>query len=96
MLMGVVGKEKVRDAIEKARSADGDAYTKAAILLVSLVQGHPFESGNRRTAYAVAVNFIESNGLPVAATFDLAVIKGIRGGTHKSEQVAVWLKGHGK
>ena len=96
VLMGAVGKEKLRSAIEEARSVDGDAYEKAAALLVSLVKGHPFESGNRRTAYAVAVDFVESNGFPVAATYDVGVIKGIRSGTHKSEQVAVWLRGHGK
>ncbi len=44
VLMGKVGEEKVRSAIEEARSADGDAC-KAAALLISLVKGHPFESG---------------------------------------------------
>ena len=93
--MGEVGKEKVRSAIEEAQSAEGGAYDKAAALLVRLVKGHPFESGNRRTAYAAAVDFLESNGFPVTASYDIEVIKGIRSGTHKRQQVAVWLKGNG-
>lgn len=96
VLMGAVGREKLRRAIEEAMSVDGEAYEKAAALLVSLVKGHPFESGNRRTAYAVAADFLESNGFPVGATYDVGVIKGIRGGTHMNERVAVWLKGHAK
>ena len=96
VLMGRVGEEKVRNAIEEAKSAEGDAYDKAATLLISLVKGHPFESGNRRTAYAAALDFLRSNGLTAAAVYDVEVIKGIRSGTHKSQQVAVWLRGHGQ
>ena len=96
VLMGKVGEEKVRNAIAEAKSAEGGAYYKAAALLICLVKGHPFESGNRRTAYAAAVDFLRSNGLPVAAAYDVEVIKGIRSGTHKSQQVAVWLKGYGQ
>ncbi len=94
--MGKVGEEKVRTAIEGARSTDGDGYDKAAALLISLVKGHPFESGNRRTAYAAAIDFLKSNGLSTATGYDVDVIKGIRSGTHKSQQVAVWLRGHGQ
>jgi len=96
VLMGEVGKEKIRKTLEDAQSTRGDIYDKAAVILVGIVRGHPFESGNRRTAYTVAVDFLESNGFPVANTYDVSLIKGIRNGTHKKVDIASWLKGHGK
>lgn len=83
VLMGEAGTEKIHSAIEEAQSVDGDAYDKAAALLISLVKGHPLESGNRRAAYAAAVDFLRSNGLPMTAAYDIDVIKGIRSGTHE-------------
>jgi len=96
ILMGDVGKEKIGKAIAAAETTEDDVYAKAAALLISLVKGHPFESGNRRTAYAAAVDFLESNGFQAANTYDVEVIRGIRSGTHKRTDVALWLKGHGK
>ena len=96
LLMGNVGKAKINQVIADAESEAGDVYEKAAVLLIGIVKAHAFESGNRRTAYAVAVNFLESNGYRVANTYDIAVIKGIRSGTHKKEGVASWLKGYGE
>jgi len=94
--MGKVGREKIRRAVDDTESEAGDIYDKAAVLFIGIVKGHPFESGNRRTAYAAAVDFLESNGHRAANTYDIEVIKGIRSGTHKKAEVASWLKGHGE
>jgi death-on-curing family protein len=96
VLMGKVGKNKILKAIDDSESEAGGIYEKAAVLLIGIVRGHAFESGNRRTAYAVAADFLESNGYGVTNTYDVAVIKGIRSGTHKKAEVASWLKGYGE
>ena len=96
ILMGQVGREKISRTIDAAESEEGDAYDKAAVLLIGIATGHPFESGNRRTAYSVAVDFLESNGFQVANTYDTNIVRGIRSGTHKKADVASWLKGCGR
>lgn len=93
--MGEVGRGKIAKVLEEVESEAGDIYEKAAVLLIGIVKGHPFESGNRRTAYAAAANFLESNGFQAANTYDVEVVKGIRSGTHKKADVASWLKGNG-
>jgi prophage maintenance system killer protein len=95
ILMGEVGVEKITRAIAEAKSTGGDPYDKAAALLIELTKGHAFESGNRRTAYAVAVDFLETNGLSIKRDYSTEAIKGIRSGMHKKAQVAAWLRGDG-
>lgn len=95
ILMGEVGRGKIRKVLEEVGIETGDIYDKAAVLLIGIVKGHPFESGNRRTAYAAAADFLESNGFRAANTYDVDVVKGIRSGTHKKADVASWLKGDG-
>ena len=40
----------------------GDLATLAAAMTVGIARNHPFTDGNKRTALACAVQFIESNG----------------------------------
>ena len=95
ILMGGYGKMKIRHAISKAKSTRGDIYTKAAALLIGIANGHPFESGNRRTAYLAAVDFLERNGFQAAPAYDIEVLRGVRARMYKKPQVAAWLKGNG-
>lgn len=43
-----------------------DLYTLAAAYCYGLVRGHPFYDGNKRTAYIVAIVFLELNGIVCA------------------------------
>jgi prophage maintenance system killer protein len=94
--IGELGMEKLRQALKAARKTKGDAYTKAAILMVELTIGHPFDSANRRTAYVAAREFLIANGYPSPPVWDIEVVRGIRYGTHKRREVEAWLKGLGR
>lgn len=54
-------------------------FDKAAMLLRGITQGHPFNDGNKRTGFLVAVYFLELMGypppasLPVDAVVDLCL-----------------------
>ncbi len=87
-------KGAIRRSISSCRRAKGDIYDKAAALLIELVKGHPFKSGNRRTATAVAADFLEANGAYFGGR-GTAVLAGIRLGDFKRAQVRDWLKGNG-
>jgi len=45
VLMGKVGREKIRKAIEDLESLNGDIYEKAAVLLIGIVRGHLSRAG---------------------------------------------------
>jgi death-on-curing protein len=74
------GKQGVRDfallhsALERAKAtyAGIDLYPtlfhKAAALLHSLVMNHAFLDGNKRTAYAIMVRFLNANGYRMTAS----------------------------
>lgn len=42
--------------------------TKAAVLMRSLIQNHPFHNGNKRTAVLVVLMFLECNGYALEMT----------------------------
>ena len=45
-------------------------FEKAAMLLRGLIQGHPFNDGNKRTGLLVAAYFLEIVGFPIRPGFD--------------------------
>jgi death-on-curing protein len=71
------GKPGIRDlalaesALATPRSGAGDKFfhafpfEMAAAYLYHLAQDHPFVDGNKRTAFAAALTFLELNGYPV-------------------------------
>jgi death-on-curing protein len=44
-----------------------DIFEKAAVLLESLINNHPFVDGNKRTGIACAVLFLKQNGISFSA-----------------------------
>jgi prophage maintenance system killer protein len=85
--------DAIRSALSEAKRTEGDVHDKAAVLLMELVKGHPFKSGNRRTAIAVASYFLSENGQPPVTGGDPKILAGIRLGIYNREQVKGWLKG---
>ena len=69
---------------------------KAASLLESILNNHPFVDGNKRTGYTVARIFLLQNGNDITATeqekYDFIV--GIASGDIKFEEILYWLKIH--
>ena len=88
------GAQGIRDigllisALDRLNAAFGgseiypDVFTKAAALLHSLIQNHPFVDGNERTGIAAAVLYIQANGFRLTATntalesFTMSVARG--------------------
>jgi death on curing protein len=73
-----------------------DIFEKAAALMESLVNNHPFIDGNKRTGIACTVLFLRQNGITFSAKnselekFTLRVASS----KIKRSEIAVWLKKH--
>ena len=71
-------------------------FSKAAALLESLVNNHPFVDGNKRTGITATILFLQINGVQFNAsqeslvTFVLSVAQGLE----TLESIAIWLKTH--
>jgi death-on-curing protein len=73
-----------------------DRWAKAAALMASLVQSHPFVDGNKRVGVTAAGIFLQRNGLRLTATNDEveAFALAVAQGAMTTEQIAVWLVQH--
>ena len=91
----VASRQKIEDILRKVQAEEGDAYLKAAVLLIQLTKAHAFDSGNRRTAYAATKLFLEANGKTLDIEVEPRVLTGIREGFYQTKEVVEWLKGHG-
>jgi death-on-curing protein len=75
-----------------------DIYHKAAALLESLVNNHPFVDGNKRTGITSAVMFLQVNNYSLTAsnqeleTFVLSIASG----EHTVDSIVEWLRLHSK
>ncbi|MBI3034361.1 Fic family protein [Candidatus Woesearchaeota archaeon] len=72
---------------------EGDIFDKAVTLLKGLIQAHPFESGNRRTAYVVAESFIKLNGGNSKSDNgkNARTLQGIREGYYTDAEIRKWF-----
>lgn len=84
----------IKNALDATYDADGDVYKKAAVLLLKLVKGHGFASGNRRTAYMATRIFLQINGKKILASDDETVFQGIREGFYSIPELKNWLMGN--
>jgi death-on-curing protein len=89
----VLSKTKLDRILKSARKTEGDVHDKAAALLVGLVRGHPFASGNRRTAFVATRLFLEQNGEKMEVEHDPRILQGIREGFYTTAEVKSWPKG---
>lgn len=69
-------------------------FEKAAVLMRSIVQNHPFVDGNKRTGISAAAMTLQINGFSLNATQqefeDFAVMVAT---DHPSvEEIAIWLR----
>lgn len=84
----------ISNALDKTFKAKGDVYKKAAVLLLNLVKGHGFASGNRRTAYMTTRIFLQINGEKILASNDETVLQGVREGFYSITELKNWLMGN--
>ncbi|QGA80452.1 type II toxin-antitoxin system death-on-curing family toxin [Candidatus Nanohalobium constans] len=55
------GIKKIQETLQKARNQE-NVYLSAAVYLKKLIDEHPFNDGNKRTAIMIADRFMEENG----------------------------------
>ena len=97
---GVRDYTMLHSALERCKATFGgeDLYPsslhKAAALLHSLVMNHAFLDGNKRTAYAVMVRFLNANGLKVTASQSEIVTMCVNVDNEgwKVREILMWLK----
>jgi death-on-curing protein len=69
-------------------------HEKAAAYLFHIARNHPFVDGNKRAGLAVALAFLEMNGVRVEATDDALVdlVLGVAKGQRSKADVAVFFQ----
>ena len=91
----VLSRKKIMDIIETCQQHQGEVYHKAVLLLKGIVRMHPFASGNRRTAFIVAKDFVLSNSERFKIRDDpihAKVMQGIRENYYSNEEIKEWIK----
>ena len=90
----VLSRSKIVDVIEDCKNLDGDIYDRAVFLMKSLVQKHPFASGNRRTAFIVTKDCLIANHSMFNIKDDpryARVMVGVRERFYKDEEIKQWI-----
>ena len=83
------------NVIDKCKEVQGDIYDKAVCLLKGLIQIHAFASGNRRTAFVIAKDFVNSNKGQFRIKDDpkhAGVMQGIRENYYTDYEIKEWIK----
>lgn len=91
----VLSYKKILDVIDSCINCKGDIYDKAVVLIKGLIQSHPFASGNRRTAFIVAKDFLVTNKAKIKIKDDpkhAKIMLGIRENYYTNEEIKEWLK----
>lgn len=100
------GKQGIRDftllhsALERCKVTYGgkDLYPsilhKAGALLHSMVMNHPFDDGNKRTAFAIMTRFLNDNGVEVVSNQSEIVLMCVAVDNEgwKVKEIVSWLK----
>ncbi len=78
------------------QAAHPDLASKAAAYLFHLCKNHPFEDGNKRTAYVVAEVFLMLNGHALTGSVDELeqFTLGVADGTFTKEQAISFYQSH--
>jgi death-on-curing protein len=74
-----------------------DLWSKAATLLFSLIENHPFTDGNKRTGLAATLEFLERNGYTLAMSDNdelYSFVMDIATGNLERKAIAAWIRAH--
>lgn len=82
-----------------AGSGEEDAYPtlelKAAVLLERLVRNHPLPDGNKRTALALTIDFLQQNGCSWGepdVAIDAGTVNRVAAGAAELEEIVAWIR----
>ncbi len=73
-------------------------FQLAAAYAFAIARGHVFHDGNKRTAYAVAIGFLDVNGVECAPPLEesLDTMPRLAEGTLDEDAFAAWLARHAR
>ena len=82
--------------VNKFHYGETDIGNLAAAYGFGITQNHPFNDGNKRTAFLVTYMFLDRNGFDIEASQDevVAVMLALSAGGIFEEALAIWLRGH--
>jgi death on curing protein len=98
-VQGVRDYTLLHSALERCKVTFGgmdlypDVLTKAAVLPHSLIMNHAFLDGNKRTAYAVMVRFLNMNSYKLQVTQDEIIVMCVKVDNEgwKVKEILKWL-----
>ena len=101
-VVGILNMDTLESALAQPRMTFGgeELYTtiveKTSALGYSLIQGHPFVDGNKRTGHAVMETFLVLNGYEIDASVDEQekIILQVASGEMGREAFTHWLHEH--
>ena len=81
-------------AVFDGKDLYADVHSKAAALMESLVNNHPFVDGNKRTGIAAAALFLRANGYLLSASNQEveSFVLSIASGEKRFVDIAEWLR----
>jgi len=91
---GMLDSALSRPTNQFAYAATTDFPSLAAAYAFGIIRNHPFIDGNKRTGFAVAVLFLELNGLKVSAAEADATVQTLALAAHELDESAYagWLR----
>ncbi|MDX2142332.1 MAG: type II toxin-antitoxin system death-on-curing family toxin [Rhodospirillaceae bacterium] len=99
-LAGTRDEGMLASALMRPRNLEGygdpDLYDLAAAYAFGIARNHPFIDGNKRTAFAVAITFLELNGfeLEIDDAAQVLTMLGLAAGSVSEPDFAAWLRAH--
>lgn len=84
----------ISNIVTKCKAKKMDRYNIASCYLKSLIQEHPFASGNRRTAWIATESFLKKNGSKLNidnSGKQARVLQGIREGYYTDKEIEDWF-----
>ncbi len=91
----VLSRGKISGVLDSCKKTKGTPHDKAVVLLKGRVQGHPFASGNRRTAFIAMKYFLVMDKGRLCIADDpknARVMPGIREGYCSDKEIKEWIK----
>ncbi len=75
-----------------------DLFSKAAALLESLVNNHPFVDGNKRTGITATGLFLQLNGVQITTSQEELerFTRAVAGGQIPFGEIVIWLQTHSR
>lgn len=97
---GIAAEQSLESVLEKpmvqfeGEEIYPDVFTKAAVLLYSIVTKRPFVDGNKRVALACTLVLLKANGYQIVSSQDnlIDIVQGAEAGRYHVDYLMNWFK----